>query len=465
MNTHYDLIAIGGGSAGLAVAEQAARLGRRVALVEQEKLGGTCVNAGCVPKKVMWNAAQAMTSVQHAAEYGITVGAATLDWAQLVARRNDYVANINRYWDGYVVDRRIEHIPGSARFVDARTIDVDGVRYSADHIVIATGGTPIVPAVPGAELGITSDGFFALQQPPRCVAVIGGGYIGVELAGVLHALGAGVSLLMLENQLLEVFDPMVRDHLTQQMTFDGIDLYPGFQVNGLHRDRHGINVTSAGGESLGGFDTVIWAVGRRANTGGLALEAAGIAVQRNGTIPVDAGDRTNVPGIYAIGDVTGRVPLTPVAVAAGRRLATRLFGDCAECYMDYEQIPTVVFSHPPIASIGLTEPRAWQRHGDAVVVYETSFTPMQHALGDRSAVTAMKLVCAGENERIVGCHVIGTGADEILQGFAVAVRMGATKADFDATVAIHPTSAEELVTMKQGRRAHADRPVQSAAAA
>ena len=465
MNTHYDLIAIGGGSAGLAVAERAAGLNRRVALVEQAQLGGTCVNAGCVPKKVMWNAAQAMTSVRHAGEYAIAAGEPVLDWAELVARRNAYVAGINRHWDAYVLDRGIVRIAGGARFVDAHTLEVGGVRYTAEHIVIATGGAPIVPDVPGAELGITSDGFFALQQQPRRVAVIGGGYIGVELAGMLHALDSKVTVVTLEPQLLEAFDPMLRERLAEQMTADGIDLHTGFQVSGLYRDGLGITVTGARGEVLGGYDTVIWAVGRRANTDGLALAAAGVDVQRNGVVTVDDYDRTSVPGIYAIGDVTGRVPLTPVAVAAGRRLAARLFDNCTACRMNYEQVPTVVFAHPPLASVGLTEPQAWEVHGDDVTVYETLFTPMQAALGKRPGVTAMKLVCAGKDERIVGCHVIGAGADEILQGFAVALQMGATKADFDGTVAIHPTSAEELVTMKQGRRVGAELRAQRAAAA
>ncbi|MEZ5542862.1 MAG: glutathione-disulfide reductase [Pseudomonadota bacterium] len=465
MSTHYDLIAIGGGSAGLAVAEQAAALGRRVALVEQARLGGTCVNAGCVPKKVMWNAAQALTAVRHAGEHAITAAAATLDWATLVARREAYVAGINRYWDEYVMDRRITRIAGRAHFTDARGIEVDGARYTADHIVIATGSAPIVPAVPGAELGITSDGFFALDQQPRRVAVIGGGYIGVELAGVLQALDATVTLVTLETRVLAAFDPMLGDRLAAQMAADGIALRTGFQVSRLQRGPRGIDVVGTDGTILTGYDTVIWAVGRRANSADLGLEAAGVAVGRNGVISVDALDRTGVAGIHAIGDVTGRVPLTPVAVAAGRRLARRLFGDCPDCCMDYTQVPTVVFAHPPVASVGLSEPQAWVRHGDAVTVYETAFTPMQAALGGRAAVTAMKLVCVGAAERIVGCHVIGAAADEILQGFAVALRMGATKADFDGTVAIHPTSAEELVTMKQGRPVHPDIRAGTAAAA
>jgi glutathione reductase (NADPH) len=451
MDQQYDLIAIGGGSGGLAVAEQAADLGRRVALVEQAKLGGTCVNAGCVPKKVMWYAAGAMSSLRHAGDFGISAAEARLDWPALVSRRNEYVARINRYWDGYVPDRNIERIQGTARFIDARTIEVEGVRYQAEHIVIATGGTPLVPPVPGAELGITSDGFFALTQQPKRVAVIGGGYIGVELAGVLHALGSEVSVVALEDRLLEVFDPMIGTTLTGHMAADGIDLHPAFQVAALSRKADGIAVHAANGTVLEGYDCVIWAVGRRANTAALELAAAGVEVRNNGVIPVDANDRTNVPGIHAIGDVTGRAPLTPVAIAAGRRLAARLFGDCVECRMDYSQVPTVVFAHPPVAAVGLTEPQAWDQYGDSVTVYETAFTPMQSALGESGARTAMKLVCAGDDERVVGCHIIGPGADEMLQGFAVAIRMGARKADFDRTLAIHPTSAEELVTLKQGR--------------
>jgi glutathione-disulfide reductase len=451
MNQQYDLIAIGGGSGGLAVAERAAALGKRVALIEQAQLGGTCVNAGCVPKKVMWYAAEAMASLRHAADFGISTGAAQLDWPALVARRNEYVAGINRYWDGYVHDQDIERIQGAARFVDAHGIEVEGVCYRAHHIVIATGGAPIVPPVPGAELGITSDGFFALAQQPKRVAVVGGGYIGVELAGVLHALGSEVSVVALEDRLLEVFDPLIGTTLTRHMAADGIDLHPAFQVTALSREANGIAVHAANGTVLEGFDCVIWAIGRRANTAALDLAAGGIEVRDNGVIPVDANDRTNVPGVYAIGDVTGRAPLTPVAIAAGRRLAARLFGDCVDCRMDYNQVPTVVFSHPPVAAVGLTEVAAWEQYGESVKVYETAFTPMQYALGEPTLNTAMKLVCAGDDERVVGCHIIGPGADEMLQGFAVAMRMGARKRDFDRTLAIHPTSAEELVTLKRGR--------------
>ncbi|RRQ21709.1 glutathione-disulfide reductase [Thiohalobacter thiocyanaticus] len=450
MTKQYDLIAIGGGSGGLAVAERAAQLGRRVAVIDAQPLGGTCVNAGCVPKKVMWHAAQAREALTQASAFGIRAQDSGLDWDQLVAGRNAYIDGIRDYWAGYAQDQHIDWVRGEARFIDAHTLRVGNAHYRGEHIVIATGGRPIVPPVPGAELGITSDGFFELREQPRRVAVIGGGYIGVELSGVLRALGSEVSIIALEERVLEVFDPLISDTLMEAMQQQGIATHMGFQVSALARDGEGIDIVSARGKHLRGFDTVIWAVGRRANTEGLALERAGVEVNRNGVIPVDAFDATNVAGVYAIGDVTGRMPLTPVAIRAGRQLAARLFGTAA-APMDYTNIPTVVFAHPPVGTLGLTEPAACAEYGRTVRIYETRFTPMRHALGDGGTPTAMKLVCAGPEEHIVGCHLIGDGVDEMLQGFAVAINMGATKADFDRTVAIHPTSAEELVTLKTAR--------------
>ena len=448
MRQHYDLIALGGGSGGLAVAEQAAQLGKRVAVVEPGRLGGTCVNHGCVPKKVMWYAAHLATATRDGAAFGVRAESRGFDWATLVAGRDRYVSNINDYWDGYAQRQGIERIAGWGRLVDAKTVEVDGTRYSADHIVIATGGRPLVPQLPGAELGIDSDGFFALQQQPRRVAVIGGGYIGVELAGVLRALGSEVSLVALEDRLLWAFDPLMGETLAENMGDEGVRLHLGFEVAGLERHEDGIRLKGKTGKDLSGFDTVIWAVGRAPNTSGLGLDAAGVEMRPNGIIPTDDWQQTNVPGIYAIGDVTGREPLTPVAIAAGRRLARRLFGGERGLHLDYRDVPTVVFAHPPVARVGLTEPEAQARYGDTLTVYETRFTPMRYALNDHGPRTAMKLVCAGPDEQVVGIHLIGDGVDEMLQGFAVALKMGATKADLDATVAIHPTAAEELVTLK-----------------
>jgi glutathione-disulfide reductase len=447
MNTHFDLIAIGGGSGGLAVAERAAQYGKRVAIVESRKLGGTCVNNGCVPKKIMWYAANLAHAVDDAADFGISATREITDWEKLVAGREAYISRINRYWDNYVVDSGVVRIDGTARFIDARTIEVEGRRYTADHIAIATGGRPIVPPVPGAALGITSDGFFALTAQPRNVAIIGAGYIGVEFAGVLRALGSTVTLVALEGRVLEHFDDMISDVLVGEMHKQGIATRLGFQVAGLAQTAQGIALDASDGQRLDGFDTVIWAVGRAPNTHGLDLHNAGIETRANGIVPTDEAQNTNVPGIYALGDITGRTPLTPVAIAAGRRLAARLFGDQPDSRVDYTNVPSVVFSHPPIGTVGLTEQQARERHSK-VTVYKTEFTPMRHALSAHGMTTAMKLVCSGEREQVVGIHLVGDNVDEMLQGFAVAMKMGATKADLDATIPIHPVSAEELVTMK-----------------
>ncbi len=447
MQQHYDLIAIGGGSGGLAVAEQAAQLGQRVAVIEAKKIGGTCVNNGCVPKKVMWYAANLAHASDDANDFGIPSQRGKTNWAHLITKRENYINNINQYWDSYVTQNGIDYIQGQAHFVDQHTIEVDGKQYIADHIVIATGGQPIVPPVPGAELGISSDGFFQLSDLPKRVAVIGGGYIGVELSGVLSALGSEVTLIALENRIMERFDPMISQTLEDEMQKQKIKLRTTFQVTALSHKDQTITVHSTD-DVITGFDTVIWAVGRRPNTQMLQLEAAGVTVQANGIIPVDEYENTNIPGIYAIGDVTGKMPLTPVAIAAGRTLAERLFSNKPKHKVDYQNIPSVVFSHPPIATVGLDETQARQQYANDVTVYQTAFTPMRYALSPQGSTTAMKLICVGENQTIVGIHIIGDGADEMLQGFAVALKMGATKADFDSTIAIHPTSAEELVTMK-----------------
>jgi glutathione reductase (NADPH) len=445
---HYDLIAIGGGSGGLAVAEKAALFGKKVAVIEASRMGGTCVNNGCVPKKVMWYAANLAHAVDDANAFGIPALRGKTDWQQLVTAREQYIANINNYWNGYVDESGIDRIQGYARFVDAHTLEVNDEHYHADHIVIATGGQPIVPPVAGAEFGITSDGFFAMQEQPQRVAVVGGGYIGVELSGVLNALDSNVTIIALEDRLMERFDPMISSVLEKEMRAQGIQIQTGFQVAAVTKSAEGLVVHSANDEHLAAFDTVIWAVGRRPNTDKLGLDTAGVEVMPNGIIPVDGYENTNVPGIYAIGDVTGKVPLTPVAIAAGRKLAERLFNNRPDSKVDYDNVPSVVFAHPPIGTVGLTEAEARQRYGSDVTVYKSEFTPMRHALSADGITTAMKLVCAGEDEKVVGIHMIGDYVDEMLQGFAVAVKMGVRKADFDNTIAIHPSSAEELVTMK-----------------
>ena len=448
MTTHYDLIAIGGGSGGLAVCKRAAAHGAKTAVIEGGRLGGACVNVGCVPKKVMWNGAHLAQALQDAPDYGFNLKAPQFSWPTLKQKRDHYVDRLNTLHDANLSKAGVALIRGYARFIDGHTVEVDGHRFSADHIVITTGGRPLVPNIPGAELGITSDGFFELEALPRKVAVVGGGYIGVEIAGVLNALGSQVSLLLRSDEPLGAFDPLIRTTLKTQMIDDGIDLRSRISIEDITlSEKGGLSVVLHDGPELEDFDTLIWAIGRAPNSDQLNIEASGVLRDVRGFIPTDEYQNTNVAGIYAIGDVTGRAALTPVAIAAGRRLADRLFGNQPHSRLDYHNIATVVFSHPPIGSIGLTETQAREAHGEQVKIYQTRFTPMYHALTEHKTKTAMKLICAGEEEKIVGCHIIGLGADEMLQGFAVAINMGATKADFDRTVAIHPTSSEELVTL------------------
>lgn len=452
MNTAFDLIVLGGGSGGLAVAERAVQYGKRVAVIEPAHLGGTCVNLGCVPKKVMWYAAN-MAHARHEAEgWGFPPAHDQIDFGKLVAGRNHFVNNIRTYWNGYADQLGMTVINGYGVLTSATTVVVNGQIYTAPHIVLSTGGVPFVPPVPGAELGINSDGFFALNTLPPRIAVIGGGYIGVELAGVLRSLGSAVTLLDMLDSVIAPFDVMLRDIATENLKTLGVELHLPFRVQQLTQTDEGKFIESASGEQLGPFDEIIWAVGRAPNTRALGLEAAGVTVQPNGIIPTDEFQNTNVPSIFAIGDITGRAPLTPVAIAAGRQLAERLYNGKTNAKLDYSNIPTVVFAHPPIGTVGLTEDAARAEFGDeAITIYETRFTPMRYALSAQGFKTGMKLVCAGEDQRVVGLHLVGDGADEMLQGFAVAVKAGLTKAQFDATVAIHPTSSEELVTMKTPR--------------
>lgn len=449
MSKHYDLIAIGGGSGGLSAAERAAQYGAKCAVIEAAKMGGTCVNVGCVPKKVMWYGADIAQALHDARSYGFDVNVKGFDWSKLVEARENYITGITDWYDNYLADSNIDSIEGHARFVDTKTIEVNGEQFSADHIVIAPGGVPMMPDTPGAELGITSDGFFALTEQPQRVAVVGAGYIAVELAGVLNALGSDVSLLLRREHFLSSFDSMLRDTLMEEMINDGVTIITGVSCTAVEKAGDGsLTLNFKNGQQLTEIDALIWAIGRKPNTEGLNLSAAGVKMDERGYIPADEYQNTNVKGIYAVGDVTGCVQLTPVAIAAARRLGDRLFNNQPDRKLDYKNIPTVMFSHPPIGTVGLTEEEARKQHGDAVKVYQTRFTAMAHAFTEHQPSTAMKLVTVGAQEKIVGVHVIGQGADEMLQGFAVAMKMGATKADFDNTVAIHPTSAEELVTLR-----------------
>jgi glutathione reductase (NADPH) len=447
MQHEFDLAVIGGGSGGLACAQRAAEYGARAVIVEAQRLGGTCVNVGCVPKKVMWNAAQIAHAIEDAAGYGFAVDGVALDWAALKRGRDAYVARLNDLYERNLAKRGVELLRGRARLVGPAELQIGTRHVTARQIVIATGGRPHLPAVPGADLGLTSNGFFELPVQPRRVAIVGSGYIAMELAGVFLALGSETTLVIRTAQVLRHFDTMLGDALLRSMQEEGLRLAAQTVPAALHAGAGGERWLEAiDGRRLGPFDALIWAIGRDVSTEGLGLERLGIAVDAAGHIVVDAWQQTSLAGHYAIGDVTGRVPLTPVAIAAGRRLADRLFGGMADRHLDYSNIPTVVFSHPPIGTVGLSETEARARYGDAVRVHTSQFVPMYHALTTRKPRAEMKLVTVGTEQRIVGCHVIGAGADEMLQGFAV--RMGATKRDFDDTVAIHPTSAEEFVTMR-----------------
>ena len=449
MAKHYDLIAIGGGSGGLSVAERAASYGARCAVIETGRLGGTCVNVGCVPKKIMWHAAHLAHALDDASGYGFKLDYFDFDWRKLKTARDALIRHLNKEYLGYLSQAGVELIHGFARWMDARTLEVNGEHYTADHIVIATGSRPQIPDLPGAEFGITSDGFFELNNCPPRVAIVGSGYIAVELAGMLHTLGAEVTLLLRKDQVLRPFDAMLREQLMARLREDGITVLTHTQVRAVARRVNGsLNLHCDGQAGILNVDTLLWAIGRDPNTAALNLPAVGVATTPSGAIPTDPFQNTNIPGIYAIGDATERFHLTPVAIAAGRRLADRLFGGQPDQRLLYENIPTVIFSHPPIGAVGLTEEEARRDYGDAVKIYQTQFRPLYHAFTARPLQTVMKLVCIGPEEKIVGCHLIGEGADEMLQGFAVAIRMGATKRDFDDTVAIHPTSAEELVTMR-----------------
>ncbi|HEY6484181.1 MAG TPA: glutathione-disulfide reductase [Steroidobacteraceae bacterium] len=451
MAEEFDLVVIGGGSGGLAAAQRAAEYGAKVALVEPGRLGGTCVNVGCVPKKIMWNAAEIADRLEDARDYGFRLGTAEPhDWALLKAKRDEYVLRLNGIYEANLSRRNIQVHRGHGHFRDAHTVEVGKRQLAAPHIVIATGGRPMLPVIPGVELGISSDGFFELPSLPERVAVVGSGYIAIELIGIFASLGAKATLVLRGQRALKGFDTMLGDGIVQILRDEGVEVALEAWPQALERTVTGtLELTVRDGRRLTPFDAVVWAIGREPAVESLRLEQASVALDAYGYVVTDKYQMTSTEGIYAIGDVTGRSALTPVAIAAGRRLSDRLFGGQTARFLDYEWIPTVVFGHPPIGTVGLTEEAARAKYSDeAVTVYRSSFVPMYHALTTRKPRADMKLVTVGPQQRIVGLHVIGPGADEMLQGFAVALRMGATKADFDDTVAIHPTSAEELVTMR-----------------
>lgn len=448
----YDLIVLGGGSGGLAAALRGSTLGARVALLEPRWLGGTCVNVGCVPKKAMWLAADLAGRIELAEQVGFVAATlpTRLSWPQLLAQRQRYIDGIHASYRERLAAQGVTLLAHYGRLLDPHTVACDdGSTLRARHLLIATGARPRRPDIAGAALATVSDDFFALREPPARVALVGGGYIAIELAGLLQALGSRVDLLVRGSRLLRGFDAELSAELAQSLRRQGVALHFEQRPQRLERaDDASLRILTDDGAEVGCFDQVLFAIGRQANSDGLGLVEAGVRLGRYGEVLVDDGQTSSQASVHAVGDVTGRLALTPVAIAAARRLMERLFGGRPQAYLDYDNVPTVVFSHPPLASVGLSEEAARQRHGDAVRIYRSRFRPMLQALAERPQQSLFKLVCVGDEERVVGIHLFGDGADEILQGFAVALKMGLRKQQLDDTLAIHPTAAEELVLMR-----------------
>lgn len=448
---HFQYLVLGGGSGGIASARRAAEFGVSVGLVEKHALGGTCVNVGCVPKKIMFQAAMHSEELHDQKDYGLNVSLnEPFNWTDVKQRRDAYIKRLNDIYFNNLQKSKVELIRGTAKFIAENKITVGSDVYSADHILVAVGGYPAWPNIPGAEHGISSDGFFELETLPKKSVVVGAGYIAVEMAGILKSLGSDVTHIIRYDKVLRTFDSMIVDSVTSEIEAMGINLSKNNNVTNVHKKDNGLlTITTTKGEVIDDVECLLWAIGRTSNTKELGLDTAGVTLDKKGDIVTDEWQNTSNPKIYAVGDVIGKWQLTPVAISAGRKLAHRIFNNESKMKLDYENIPTVVFSHPPIGTCGITEKQAREKYGDEnIKIYLSSFTPLYHALTTRKQMTKMKLICAGKQETVVGLHMIGRGCDEMLQGFGVAMRMGATKADFDNVVAIHPTSSEELVTMR-----------------
>ncbi|MBF0779569.1 MULTISPECIES: glutathione-disulfide reductase [unclassified Granulicatella] len=445
-----DYIVIGGGSGGIASANRAAMYGAKVVVIEGNLLGGTCVNVGCVPKKIMWYGAQIADTLNlYKQAYGFSGEQDTLNFDILLKNREAYIQRARHSYANSFVNNGITFIKGYAKFLDNHTVEVNGEQYTAPHILIATGSSPKVPNIPGAEFGETSNEFFEWTSLPKSVAIVGAGYIAVELAGVLNSFGVHVHLIIRSNMPLRQFDDMLSQTLYEELVNSGVSVHQYATPVSVTKQKNGMLTLAT--ESLENIqvERLIWAIGRQPNVSKLGLENTQIALDTKGYVQVDDYQNTTVEGVYALGDVIDKAALTPVAIAAGRALSERLFNGKTHAKFDYTLIPTVIFSHPAIGTVGLSEKEAIQMYGkENIKVYQTSFTSMYTAVTNHRQSVKMKLITQGEDEKVIGLHGIGYGVDEMVQGFAVAMRMGATKADFDRTVAIHPTGSEEFVTMR-----------------
>ena len=442
----YDLFVIGAGSGGVRASRISAGFGAKVGIAEDGRLGGTCVNVGCVPKKLLVYASHAGEELEDAAAYGWTTQGVAFDWPRLIANKNVEIARLNGIYRRMLDGAGVELHAARASLIDAHTLKVGDRQFTAERILIATGGWPKLPEVPGIEHAITSNEAFFLKALPDRIAVVGGGYIAVEFAGIFNGLGARVTELYRGEQILRGFDDDIRHGLAGEMIKKGIDLRLGVNVTAIEQTAGGLQLTLTDGSTLA-VDCVMYATGRAPNTADLNLDAVGVARDAKGAIMVDDYSKTSVDTIYAIGDVTDRINLTPVAIMEGMALARTLYGG-QPTPADHVNVPSAVFSQPPIGTVGLTEAAARAEFG-AVEIYRATFKPMKHTLTGREETTLMKLVVDPATDRVVGAHMLGPEAGEIIQGIGIAVKMGATKAQFDATIGIHPTAAEEFVTMRE----------------
>jgi glutathione reductase (NADPH) len=442
----FDLFVIGAGSGGVRCGRVSASLGARVAVAEERELGGTCVNVGCIPKKLLHYASHYAEHFEDAEAYGWTLGPRSFDWATLIANKNKEISRLNGIYGRLLEEAGVTLLTGHARLLDPHCVEVSGQRYSAANILVATGSWPHVPKLEGAEHAITSNEFFHLKALPERALVVGGGYIAVELAGILHGMGCDVTQLYRGPLFLRGFDPDVRQVLAEEMKKKGVDLRFEANIARIEKSASGLRAVLDDGATLE-CDTILYATGRLPLTSGIGLEEAGVKLGAKGEVLVDEFSRSSVENIWAIGDATDRMNLTPVAIHEAMCLAKTLFGGEPTSPV-HENVASAVFSQPPVASVGLGEDEARDRFG-TVDVYRTRFGPLLHTLTGRSEQTMMKLLVDSDTDRVVGCHMVGPEAGEIIQGLAVAVKCGATKAQFDATVGVHPTSAEEFVTMRE----------------
>jgi glutathione reductase (NADPH) len=442
----FDLFTIGAGSGGVAASRRAGSYGARVAICEESRTGGTCVIRGCVPKKLLVYGASFADAFADAPGFGWERAHPRFDWAALIRAKDAEIARLEAIYKNLLDSSGVIRIDGRGRLIDPHTVEVAGRRYTAANVLIATGAHPVVPAVPGIEAAITSNEALDLERLPRRIIIVGGGYIAVEFAGIFATLGSEVTLVIRGEELLSGFDDDVRATLALEMRGRGIAIRARTEIVRIEKGPGGITATTKLGEELGA-DLVFYATGRRPNTKGIGLEEVGVRLDAAGAIVVDAWSRSSVPSVWAVGDVTNRLNLTPVAIAEGRALVETLFND-NPVKPDHVNVPTAVFSQPPIGTVGLTERQARATH-DAVDVYRTRFKPMRNTLSGRDERTMMKLIVDRASDRVLGCHMVGADAPEIVQGLAIALKCGATKRQFDQTIGIHPSAAEEFVTMRE----------------